>query len=564
MSNSRVKPALLVLALLLLGTGAAPLATFTPPSQITVHMYRLDGNGRKYQPEERCSSGNYYFGCTAFVGDSSHAYPYSSNPATVPIETDYLLDVVSRETPPDDYHPTAVHAEAIAARTYAYWHIGNHSTINNSTEFQAFIPYMFESLYPVTFPNNPSNPCASSNLNTLQRLDCAAVAPQHYLSSSSNDLPAFVQYFDDVLSRTEGDPDTAHLRAVDDPISTGCYAGNSPGHHYGLSQHGASRWARGSPCAFAAQGSDPWSVRWDRVEQILVHYYTGVHLRDANTTILTPDYRWNPLRINWNTPDDRPPILYHGSPRTISVQVQNTGVSDWVASYPYYYYLRYRWAKAGFGEVASSYQAAASGITKGDPSLMLSLTIGDIPPWGPGAYTIRFDIYKTYSFWFSNLGWPSYDVPVCVDGPCLTFIPLALKDYSAPADTYEPNDSRDQAWRIYAGGIYDSYVWYDGDNDYYKFILSRGVVQIQLTNIPAGCNYDLYLYDAEGKELTKSVNPDQNNEEVTWSVSTGSTYYVRVRPVYGYSQSHPYRLRLNWWPGLKQPAASPVPYPSSG
>jgi len=528
-------------------------------------MYRLNGDGSKYQPAELCSPGKTTFGCTA---NSNYPYPYASEWATVPIETDYLLDVVPQETPPDDYHPTAVRAEAIAARTFAYWHIRNGSAINNSTDFQVFVPYRFENLYTVNFPNNPSDPCASSNLNTLQRLTCAAIAPQHYLSAPGNDLPAFVQYFDDVLSRTETDAGTLHLQAVDDPISTGCYAGNSSGHHYGLSQHGASRWARGSPCAFAAQGNDPWSVRWDRVEQILVHYYTGVHLRDANTAILTPNYRWNPLRINWGTPDNRPPILYHGSPRTISVQVQNTSISDWVYGYPNFAFdLRYRWAKVGFGESTSSYQATATGTTKGDPSPTLTLTLGDIPAWGPGAYTIRLDIYVTSAsgnFWFSDLGWPSYDVPVCVDGPCLAFIPLALKDYTARTDTYEPNDNFAQAWQIYAGGVYDSYVWYAGDNDYYKFILSRGVVQIQLTNIPAGCNYDLYLYDAGGTELTKSVNPGQTDEQVTWSVSTGSTYYVRVRPAYGYSQSNPYRLRLNWWPGLKGPPTSPSPYPGPG
>ncbi len=497
-----------------------------------------------------CTSGNTQWGCTWFDEDhfppsQVRGYPYDSNPTTRPIETDYLLDVVSRETPPDDYHPTAVQAEAIAGRTYAYFHIRQGSTINNSIDFQAFIPYTFEGLYPATFPSNPDNPCASGNLNTFQRVACAAVAPQYYLSSSSNDLPAFTQYFDDVLSRTETDTGTLHLRAVDDPISTSCGTTNSIGHHYGLSQHGASRWARGSLCAFSTQGNDPWSVQWSRVEQILIHYYTGVHLRNANTTILTPDYRWNPLRINWGTPDNRPPILDRNNPRVISVQVQNTSVSDWVASYPYYYYLRYRWAKAGFGESTSNYQAAASGITKGDPSPTLSLTIGDIPQWRPGAYTIRFDIYKTYGFWFSDLGWPSYDVPVCVDGPCLTFIPLALKDYTAPTDTYEPNDSFAQAWLIDTG-TYDSYVWHATDYDYFRFAPTRsGAIHVNLLNIPAGCNYDLYLYNGTYQQIAQSTNGGNQSEHVESWVSPGN-YYILVKPQSGYSQESPYRLHLYW------------------
>ena len=63
---------------------------------------------------------------------------------------------------------------------------------------------------------------------------------------------------------------------------------------------------------------------------------------------------------------------------------------------------------------------------------MVNLTIQNIPNWGPGAYTIRLDIYVTSAygnFWFSDSGWPPYSVSVCVDGPCQVFIPLVLKNY---------------------------------------------------------------------------------------------------------------------------------------
>jgi len=56
----------------------------------------------------------------------------------------------------------------------------------------------------------------------------------------------------------------------------------------------------------------------------------------------------------------------------------------------------------------------------------VNLTIQNIPNWGPGAYAIRFDIYVTSAygnFWFSDYGWPTYSVSVCVDGPCQVFIP---------------------------------------------------------------------------------------------------------------------------------------------
>jgi len=72
------------------------------------------------------------------------------------------------------------------------------------------------------------------------------------------------------------------------------------------------------------------------------------------------------------------------------------------------------------------------GTPKGDPSPTVNLTMENIPNWGPGAYTLRFDIYGTSAygnFWFGDSGWPTYDVSVCVDGPCKAFIPLALKNY---------------------------------------------------------------------------------------------------------------------------------------
>ena len=419
----------------------APMNSFTPPTIITVRMYRLLSGGGS--TGILCSSGDVSYGCTAFVGDSSHAYPYgSNNPVTIPIETDYLLDVVPSEVSVEAFHPIAIQAQAIAARSYAYWHINQGSTINNSNQFQVFVPYAFEALPSVTFPDNPGNPCASSNLNNNQRIVCGAVAPRHYISYGTypnDDLPAFTEYFADVANRTVsgGYP---YLIAVDDPISShpeivqycNLYPENC-GHGRGMSQKGASRWARGNLSYNVNRDLGAWSVRWERADQILVHYYTGVHMRDANGTRLTPSYRWNPLQINWGTPDNRPPAMFHGGTYPISVEVQNTGVSDWTCGYPdFSYELRYRWAKAGHGEITGGSSASVCGTPKGDPSPTVNLTIGSIPNWGSGAYTIRFDIYVTSAygnFWFSDYGWPTYDVSICVDGPCQVFIPLALKNY---------------------------------------------------------------------------------------------------------------------------------------
>ena len=313
---------------------AAPMSSFTPPTNITVRMYRLFSEGGS--TGILCSSNDTSYGCTAFVGDSGHAYPYgTNNPITIPIETDYLLDVVPSEVSVEAFHPTAIQAQAIAARSYAYWHINQGSTINNSTQFQVFVPYAFEVLPPTTFPDNSGDPCASNNLNDDQRIVCSAVAPRHYISYGTypnDNLPAFTEYFADIPNRTlnGGQP---YLIAVDDPISSHPDIVQD-GHGHGMSQKGASRWARGNLSYNINRDLGAWSVRWEQAEQILVHYYTGVRIRDANKQILIPADRWNPLQINWGASGNRPPIMYHGSTYPISVEVQNTGVSDWTCGYP--------------------------------------------------------------------------------------------------------------------------------------------------------------------------------------------------------------------------------------
>lgn len=109
---------------------------------------------------------------------TARSYPYPANPATIPIETDYLLDVASAESMVSAMHATAVQAQAIAARTYTYWHIQHGSIINNFNEFQVFVPYAFERLSPAGRPDNATERCASANLHPYQRKVCAAVAPR--------------------------------------------------------------------------------------------------------------------------------------------------------------------------------------------------------------------------------------------------------------------------------------------------------------------------------------------------------------------------------------------------
>jgi hypothetical protein len=413
---------------------ARPLRTFTPPSNITLHTYWLTEYGARRLPFTQCATGHTRWGCTVFcneggypcLGTQIRSYPYYFNPVSIPIETDYLLDVIPREISVDVFHPNSIQAQAIAARSYAYWHIRAGSTINNSTEYQAFIPYGFEALNLATDPDNSIAPCSSTNLNASQARVCLGVMDRYYISYGSfpdDDLPALSEFFADIPNRTLTGQQSYEL-SVADPISSNP-AIIQDGHGRGMSQKGASRWSYGN---MGFQGNlDPWSVQWENYKQILVHYYSGINLRDANdsNSKITSAYRWNPLQIS-----GIPTTIFHGQTYPISIQVQNTSESVWTCGYPNFtYQLKYRWAKAGHTEVTGTESASLCGQAIGDPSPIVTININNIPAWGTGAYTLRFDVYvsSTSSFWFSDQKWSIYNLSVCVDEPCKVYAPFVTK-----------------------------------------------------------------------------------------------------------------------------------------
>jgi len=137
-----------------------------------------------------CTTGDQSYGCTAFcegVPDKCASpvrpYPYASAWPNISFDKDYLLDVVGQEASPGLFDPVALQAQAIAARSYAWYQINNApgNVINNSTSFQVFLPFKFETFGPD--PGNTSDPCQSTNLSANQLRLCQAVGTgSHYLS----------------------------------------------------------------------------------------------------------------------------------------------------------------------------------------------------------------------------------------------------------------------------------------------------------------------------------------------------------------------------------------------
>lgn len=441
MLNAKIKNIFLLLVLLLAieAIKATYTSAFTPPTQITLQMFRLDpATGAKYQPEEWCSNGNIHWGCTAVPNDPQYAYPFSSNPVTVDIDGNdpgdpqhgidynrYLRDVTpvevaiavaSRNNKP----LSTVKAQAIATRTYTYFHHGQ--IINNSNQYQVFVPYSFDRL---TLPQQ-------------QRVN-EAVHDVWYMSlSNSTDAIAALYGADNGAITSQGA--LPYLKSVPDPISADYGSANGT-LNGGMSSRGASRWGFGHTSSLGPDyetssyyphdvngNGDLWSVRYDWAKQILMHYYTAIHIRDASGKRKTPSIRWVPLKIEW-LGNDCPPVMSAGSTCTARVWVQNTGTTTWQPGQIQLW--RHSWNASLQGQT----QQQSNGITA--PVHPGETIYQDVPftvPFSssPGrAYWLRLDMETSDYEWISTLEpgrpWPTYDVPICVGGNCRTFMPFVLQ-----------------------------------------------------------------------------------------------------------------------------------------
>lgn len=92
----------------------------------------------------------------------------------------------------------------------------------------------------------------------------------------------------------------------------------------------------------------------------------------------------------------------------------------------------------------------------------------------------------------------------------------------------------------------------NADEDFYKIYVTsttgnKGRFAIKLENIPAGCNYDILLYDVNQAFLGSSTRAGTANEILrTPEITSSTTYYVRIIPATGttVNPSAYYRLKL--------------------
>jgi len=85
------------------------------------------------------------------------------------------------------------------------------------------------------------------------------------------------------------------------------------------------------------------------------------------------------------------------------------------------------------------------------------------------------------------------------------------------------------------------YLEEPGDWDYYSLIPGEGPIEIHLSNIPLGSDYDLYLYGCDWYELTYSDYAGNNDELITYYLPT-DTYHIGVYCYSGGDDTIPYHL----------------------
>lgn len=96
------------------------------------------------------------------------------------------------------------------------------------------------------------------------------------------------------------------------------------------------------------------------------------------------------------------------------------------------------------------------------------------------------------------------------------------------SDPYEPNDSKSAAYGpIGSGTTYNGYIDSATDADWFKFTTGgSGSISLSLTNLPG--DYDLYLYNSSGTQLSASEQSGTTAESISYSASAAGTFYAKV------------------------------------
>lgn len=129
----------------------------------------------------------------------------------------------------------------------------------------------------------------------------------------------------------------------------------------------------------------------------------------------------------------------------------------------------------------------------------------------------------------------------------VAYLPLVVRDHASSVclDTYEPNDSRGQATSLAPGQTIYALICPASDRDI--FALDVDVLDpiiVEMTGMAPGTNFDMWLYDPDGRALCGSTNLGNTNERIECTPTLAGQYYLMVfRPEAASTNTGPYTLR---------------------
>ncbi len=129
-------------------------------------------------------------------------------------------------------------------------------------------------------------------------------------------------------------------------------------------------------------------------------------------------------------------------------------------------------------------------------------------------------------------------------------VTLKASSIQTTGDTYEPDNSYQQAKVITVNTSQQAHTIEPvGDQDWMKFLATRGTQYIIETHAVSGNHCDTYLYLYSTNRTTEIDHDDDDGEgtlsKLIWTCNSSGTYYIKVRGYDVYSTTGPYGITVN-------------------
>ncbi len=388
--------------------------------------------------------------------------PFDTGQVTINnnVYVNYLLGVLISEVGPTiDFDPVddeALKAMAIAARTVALKNCGAFE-FNGHRGIDDIDKQVYDPRNRETWLNSPT--LGQAELDRYQQ----AIDETAGLYLTYNGSVFDAQYRDKSDDTTDdydeaGNGTIEPHKGIYDPAgkfhATPVYS--TPG----LMQVNSNHWATG-------ENHNETLLQWD-YRGILAHYYTGIHIQNLSGSVTTPDYRWNPLAVDWGNGQPEPPDMEVGTTYNVNIQLQNTGAVNWGSDVR----LSCRLKKPDGSIVNCETEANPGTLTMGAPAPTVTLPVRINSGSPNGVYTLMIDMKQGSSFFHNREAgkeWPTLNYKVCAGNNCSEiFLPLVLKDSARVYffDTFNPVNS---GWVFYTdddSSTLEQHVHVDTNNGY--------------------------------------------------------------------------------------------------